>query len=115
MKLQTEITIAGAHHLPRYDGPCKNNHGHSWRIIVTLDGKPDTKTGMMMDFKNIKQIINTLDHQNINDFVVNPTAENICLFLLDKIAKEIDTNITSITCRIYESEKSYVEETIVTI
>ena len=60
-----------AHALFGYDGPCKNIHGHSYQLSVTIKGKPvedekNPKLGMVMDFtelKNIvKPIIDELDH-----------------------------------------------------
>ena len=51
-----------AHALHGYDGLCKNIHGHSYRLWVTIRGeikndKGHKKDGMLMDFDEIKQII----------------------------------------------------------
>lgn len=53
-----------AHALYGYDGPCRNIHGHSYRLEVTLIGTPagdpsHPKYGMVMDFSDLKKIIRT--------------------------------------------------------
>ncbi len=112
MKVSTEVIISGAHALPNYDGPCNRLHGHSWKIQVTIDKPVNPKTGMVIDFSIIKKIINKLDHQCLNDFIKNPTAENITTYLIEKITEEIKI-YKSLTVRVYETEKNYAEETII--
>ncbi|HOZ83212.1 MAG TPA: 6-carboxytetrahydropterin synthase [Bacteroidia bacterium] len=51
-----------AHALFGYDGPCKNIHGHTYKLSVTLKGKPfndnsNPKAGMVIDFSILKQIV----------------------------------------------------------
>ena len=51
-----------AHALYGYDGACKNIHGHSYQLQVTIIGKPivdaaATKNGMLMDFTDLKTIV----------------------------------------------------------
>lgn len=53
-----------AHALYGYDGPCKNIHGHSYQLSVTVIGKTNTesdnpKLGMVMDYSELKKIIET--------------------------------------------------------
>ena len=57
-----------AHALYGYDGPCKNIHGHTYRLYVTEAGYPLTddhhpKNGMVIDFSDLKKIV----RQNIID------------------------------------------------
>lgn len=114
MKIITEEMISSQHHLPYYEGKCKNKHGHNWRIVVMIDGdllEEGPHQGMVMDFVDIKKIIMTYDHVNLNELIVNPTAELIAL----KICEEIyvyglkQGNIRSVLVRIYETPKSFVE------
>ena len=54
-----------AHALYGYDGLCKNIHGHSYKLDVTLKGSPieeatHVKKGMVMDFGDIKELVNNL-------------------------------------------------------
>lgn len=51
-----------AHVLYNYDGKCKNMHGHSYKLFVTVKGNPindldDHKNGMVVDFGDIKKIV----------------------------------------------------------
>lgn len=53
-----------AHALYGYDGPCKNIHGHSYQLSVTVIGKTNTenenpKLGMVMDYSELKKIVET--------------------------------------------------------
>jgi 6-pyruvoyltetrahydropterin/6-carboxytetrahydropterin synthase len=74
-----------AHHLPHYDGRCKNPHGHRWRLEVTVWGlmqNEGPKQGMIVDFVDLKKVVNekvidVLDHNDINGLIPNPTAENM--------------------------------------
>lgn len=54
-----------AHALHGYDGPCRNIHGHSYKLHVTVAGTPVVEDdhpckGMVMDFGELKKIINRL-------------------------------------------------------
>ena len=48
-----------AHNLPNYNGKCKNLHGHRWRLDVYVEGVESKTTGMIVDFKDLKDIVNT--------------------------------------------------------
>ena len=72
IRLTKEFTFEAAHSLEGYDGACREIHGHSYRLMVTIKGEPSTdaydpKQGMVMDFGLLKsivneQIISRLDH-----------------------------------------------------
>ncbi len=56
------FTFETAHVLYNYDGKCRNMHGHSYKLFVTLKGTPandldDPKNGMVIDFGDIKSIV----------------------------------------------------------
>ena len=56
------FTFETAHVLYNYDGKCKNMHGHSYKLYVTIKGKPiddidNVKNGMVIDFGDIKKIV----------------------------------------------------------
>ncbi|HBR11810.1 MAG TPA: 6-carboxytetrahydropterin synthase QueD [Chryseobacterium sp.] len=56
------FTFETAHVLYNYDGKCKNMHGHSYKLFVTVKGNPinnldDHKNGMVVDFGEIKDIV----------------------------------------------------------
>lgn len=112
MRIVTECVIAGSHHLPNYEGKCKNVHGHNWRVKVCLDGWPlkiGPYQGMLMDFSFIKEVVNSLDHRNLNDVVENPTAENIAIWLCEEIKRIAAPNIENVIIQVYEMDKSYAQ------
>lgn len=90
------MEIAGSHSLKLpYKSKCSKTHGHNW--IVTVEILADTlnkDTGMVMDFGEIKEIVNQLDHTHLNDILgneLNPTAENIAKWICDKLVQHIDS------------------------
>ena len=72
IRLTKEFTFEAAHMLEGYDGLCREIHGHSYRLFVTVKGEPQSdpnspKLGMVMDFGVLKHIVNEqivdrLDH-----------------------------------------------------
>ena len=62
IRITKEFKFEMAHALHAYDGLCKNIHGHSYRLWVTVKGKVKndhghTKDGMVMDFGGLKEIV----------------------------------------------------------
>jgi 6-pyruvoyltetrahydropterin/6-carboxytetrahydropterin synthase len=84
-EVSVEQTFAAGHALRNYKGKCENVHGHNFRVQVTIDGDRLDETGLLVDFidvKNLMQaVIGRLDHQFLNEVapfdVKNPSAENI--------------------------------------
>ena len=82
IRLTKEFTFESAHALDGYDGLCREIHGHSYRLFVTVKGEPisdegNPKMGMVMDFGDLKRIVNSeivdrLDHS----FVLRNSAQN---------------------------------------
>lgn len=125
-----------AHLLPGYDGPCKNIHGHSFKLIVTLRGEVKTEEnqpdfGMVMDFKEFKRLINeTVINQFDHAFLVKkgcmdvnfqqsgfeklievdyqPTSENIIQDIAERIIQRLDGGIELYALTLYETEKNSV-------
>ncbi|MGZ5287480.1 MAG: 6-carboxytetrahydropterin synthase QueD [Flavisolibacter sp.] len=93
MEIYKEYSFDSAHFLPRVpEGhKCRNMHGHTYKLKVFLEGKPDPELGWIMDFKDLKDalsgVIDQLDHKLINDIpgLENPTAENITIWIWKKI------------------------------
>jgi len=85
-QLTVERTISAAHWLRGYPGPCANPHGHTFRILVSVEGEKLNSLGMLMDFAALKAemktlVENKLDHHMLNEVYpfteLNPTAENL--------------------------------------
>jgi len=136
MKIAKEFNWDMGHRLPEHFGKCKNVHGHSYKMIIELDGTLDEKS-MVMDYYDLKSVVNPviekLDHAfmvyeedkemisaleklNSKKIVVNfqSTVENICIYILNEVRKfNFPFNVKSINVRIHESPDDYAEETIV--
>jgi 6-pyruvoyltetrahydropterin/6-carboxytetrahydropterin synthase len=77
--------IASAHQLHGYDGPCKDMHGHTWKVEMVVCGNTLDGVGLLADFKvlkaKLKQVLMPLDHVVLNDLPafkdLNPSTENL--------------------------------------
>jgi len=64
MKIQKKnMVISAAHIVHTTDTPCKRIHGHNWKIEVLVGGNVNRKTGMIVDFSDIKREIMVYDHK----------------------------------------------------
>ena len=85
-----DFTFEAAHWLPNVppDHKCRNMHGHSYKVTVTITGQVNND-GMVLDYANIKAatqpIINLLDHHTVNDIIENSTAENLAIWLWNQL------------------------------
>ena len=132
MKIAKEFKWEMGHRLPFHPGKCKNLHGHTYKMIVELEGDLDSN-GMLIDYYDVHKIIfpiiDELDHafmvyekdhelieglKKLNsNFVVVPyqaTAENICFYFLEKIKKAgLPKAVHGLKVRIFETETTYAE------
>lgn len=66
MIISKDIKFDCAHLLSNYEGKCANLHGHTYHGKVIINAAaPSIKTGMIMDYNEIKQIVDELDHATI--------------------------------------------------
>ncbi|MBI4905479.1 MAG: 6-carboxytetrahydropterin synthase [Acidobacteria bacterium] len=99
-----------------------HGHGHNYIVEVTLEGEPDPVTGMVMDLKILKDVINEeviepMDHRFLNHEVppfdkVVPTAENLAREIwrrLDPRLRLPNAHLNSV--RIFETEDQWAEYT----
>jgi len=89
-------------------GQCGQLHGHSWIVIFEVEGD-NCQNGMLINFTELKALINTFDHKYINEVVdFLPTAENLAHYFLERL---IEKNIfNSIKVQIWESDHAYAED-----
>lgn len=83
MLVTKEFTFDSAHFLTKYHGKCENLHGHTYRLRVTVEGSIQ-EDGMVIDFVELKKlvkerVVDRYDHQNLNDFFENPSAELVVI------------------------------------
>jgi 6-pyruvoyltetrahydropterin/6-carboxytetrahydropterin synthase len=128
-----------AHVLLNYHGKCKNIHGHTYKLEVTVKGIPcnddaSPQKGMLIDFSDFKklienEIVNVWDHalmihQNSDSMLLDtlknnyekiivvpfqPTTENMICELSSIIKKILPADLQLFSLRLYETEKSYAE------
>ncbi len=106
--LTKEFTFDSAHKLEWHKGPCKNLHGHTYKLHVTIQGDLD-ENGIVMDFIDLKEIVtkkvlNLLGHSYLNETIENPTAENIAVWIWEQLKE--DLNLYEI--KLWETPTSYV-------
>jgi len=114
MTISKQFTFAAAHKLPNYNGLCNNLHGHEWKLEVGIKNVIDESTGMVLDFKILKQIvketiIDELDHAYINDIIYNPTAENILVWIENKLMVTHQLNECLSYLKLWETPDSCAE------
>jgi 6-pyruvoyltetrahydropterin/6-carboxytetrahydropterin synthase len=139
IRVTKSFTFEMAHALWNYDGPCRNIHGHSYQLHVTVYGKPskdidNTKLGMVIDFSDLKRIVNQyvvnfFDHsvvissrasqpdierveQMFEKFYVvdfQPTCENLVIDMAERIRNRLPAHVSLFSLRLVETATSYAE------
>ena len=139
IRLTKECSFEAAHALGGYDGPCREIHGHSYRLFVTIKGEPSTaptnpKQGMVMDFGVLKkivseEIISRFDHalvlrstadaalrkrlaEPFDNLVVvdyQPTCENMLDDFSRRISARLPEGVVLHSLRLHETATSYAE------
>lgn len=80
---------------------CARLHGHTYAVKIRVEKEVLNEAGMIIDFRAIKDAVDILDHRHINDVfkehevTVQPTAENIAVFIHDELSK-LDLRVTSV-------------------
>lgn len=128
-----------AHALLGYDGACRNIHGHSYLLHVTVAGVPlnkpgHPKDGMVADFKDIKKVVKekvvqVYDHalvlnektpeevvsslKSIYEKIVlkpyQPTCENMLTDMVEVIENALPSEVRLFSVRLFETATSFAE------
>jgi len=139
IRVTKEFSFEMAHALWNYDGPCRNVHGHSYRLFVTLIGEPieksgDPKNGMVIDFGDLKkivkrEIVDVFDHAVVvsrqfdkektemftalfgNTVIVDyqPTCENLVTDFAERISPHLPGYTRLHSLKLFETATSYAE------
>ena len=139
IRVTKEFRFEMAHSLWNYDGLCKNIHGHSYILYVTIIGEPindanNVKNGMVMDFGDLKSIVNKaivteMDHSialsdksPYNDLLhvkemfdrkhilnYQPTCENMVVDFSDRIKNLLPSNVELFSIKLHETATSFAE------
>ena len=95
MRVRRQFDFEAAHHLPRHPGRCRQLHGHSYRLLVTVDRPVDPASGFAIDFGDLKsivarEVVSVLDHGNVNEILENPTAEFMAVWIWNRLRGPLD-------------------------
>jgi len=97
MEIYREFTFDAAHFLPNLpeSHSCRNLHGHTFTVIVHLEGEVNKDNGWVKDFGEVKRIcspvIDMLDHSCLNHIpgLENPTSEHIAVWVWNRVKPHI--------------------------
>ena len=97
VRLTRDFTFEAAHLLPKApEGhKCRRLHGHSFRVEVTVEGEVDPATGWLLDYGEIKRLIEPLraqlDHYYLNEVkgLENATSENLAIYIWNALRPTI--------------------------
>ena len=86
-----------AHYLYDYPGECRNLHGHTWDIEVSVESSQLCELGMVYDFallkKDLKAVLARYDHKHLNEIEpfnhISPTAENLARIIFEELSEAI--------------------------
>lgn len=139
VRITKQFDFEMAHALWNYDGACRNLHGHSYRLFVTVTGYPvndrkNPKDGMLIDFGLLKEIVyktitKDLDHalmisrevpeeyysslenlvKRIHVVDYQPTCENMVADFAVRISEKLPPGIELYSLRLHETATSYAE------
>lgn len=139
IRITKEFNFEMAHALMGYDGPCRNIHGHSYELKVTVIGKPyadkgNPKLGMVMDFGDLKRIVrktvvDVFDHalvlnsempvesveslkqnfEKVTCLPYQPTSELMVIDFAERISKELPGHVQLFSVLLRETGTSYAE------
>jgi len=96
-KVKVTSQISSAHYLRNYRGRCETLHGHNWKVEVALKSKRLNSIGLVVDFKYLKNILNSIleeiDHKVLNeiDFFKknNPSCEWLAFYIFKKMEEKL--------------------------
>lgn len=139
IRLTRQFRFEMAHALAGYNGPCKHIHGHSYELLVTISGQPESNPdspvlGMVMDFKELKKIVENeitaqIDHalvlhketapehlSQMGDFVgrlilvdYSPTSENMLIDFSKRLSGALPEHVKLLSLKLRETKSSWAE------
>ena len=108
------FTFDAAHVLPWHPGKCRNLHGHTYRLEVSVEG-PVGPHGIVTDFADLdtivrREVLDRYDHTYLNDLLDNPTAELVAADAWKRLEHlGAGGALTLISLRLWETPESSVE------
>jgi 6-pyruvoyltetrahydropterin/6-carboxytetrahydropterin synthase len=128
IRVTKEFSFEMAHALWNYDGPCRNVHGHSYRLFVTITGVPvddpeDPKNGMVIDFSDLKrivkkEIVTVFDHAVVvsrrfdkekTEMFTKMFGNTVLVDFAGRIARLLPSGMQLHSLKLYETATSFAE------
>lgn len=140
IRVTKQFKFETGHALYGYDGLCKNVHGHSYKLDVTVIGTPiddpgQVKNGMVIDFGDLKTIVNReivdpFDHATVLNtnsphvevademesrghkivrVAYQPTSEMMLLDFADKLQRKLPQQLKLFSLKLRETDTAYAE------
>ena len=116
-ELTVTASLAAAHHLRGYQGKCEKVHGHNYRVEATVAASSLDKTGLAMDFhdlkRHLKAVVERFDHTDLNEAAefqaINPSCEILSRVLYQDLARALQgTEVRVLRVRVWETDTSCV-------
>jgi len=118
VKIGRIFWFEAAHDLPNHEGKCRLVHGHSYKLIIEVEGPVQSEilnpeAGMVMDYGRLKGVVNDLvidrlDHSYLNDIFPNPTAENMVIYIATILKHQLlPAKLTKV--ELWETRNSYAK------
>jgi len=128
-RIYKQAHFDASHRLLHYQGKCANLHGHRWRVEVWIEGTVDAVSGILVDYNDIKTVVDRFDHQivlNKEDPMVacirqfqpvittagDPTSELLAGTIRDLIndhCSRTGKDARVVRIRVWESDTCYAE------
>jgi len=136
IRITKEFNFEAAHALDGYDGKCKDIHGHSYHLEVTILGYPEenkdvSSCGMVIDFSDLKKVVKSnilsfYDHhlilrkdsrfkgiektnKRVNYVDFQPTCENMLIDIVGILQAKLPSKVTLVYAMLRETANSFAE------
>jgi queuosine biosynthesis protein QueD len=110
-ELSVKDHFDAAHALEGYPGECRELHGHTWDVEVTVAGRKLDEVGIVYDFKTLKDdlraALDPFDHAHLNEVppfdTLNPTAENLAKVVFEALGRRVGKDVSVLEVSVWES------------
>ena len=116
-RVSVELGFDAAHYLRGYRGKCEALHGHSFRVMATVEAASLDEIGLAYDFTRLKQylreILGRFDHTCLNDSPpfdrINPSSENIAAIIHQELSGRLTEEPVKLAAiEVWESPTTHI-------
>lgn len=110
-ELTVKDNFDAAHALRGYPGECRELHGHTWDVEVTVGGESLDEIGIVYDFKDLRRdladVLSPFDHAFLNEVPpfdeLSPTAEHLARVIHERLSRVVDPRVRVLEVSVWES------------